>query len=164
MSVYYQKKIHRALFDMNILLSEKQTQRNRKTSKLKVAKTPGSQQNSPVHKAWTCKYCFLLCLVTGNSGWLLRCHNGKEPTSQWRRLKRHSFSPWVGKIPWRMKLQPTPVFLPGKFNGQKSLVGCNPWGHKKSDLTEQLSMRTLEAHIPFHYRKSFDCSWLAWKL
>ena len=40
------------------------------------------------------------------------------------------------KIPWRRKRQPTPVFLPREFHGQKSLVGCNPWGHKESDTTE----------------------------
>ena len=34
------------------------------------------------------------------------------------------FNPWVRKIPWSRKQQPTPVFLPGKFHGQRSLVGC----------------------------------------
>ena len=37
------------------------------------------------------------------------------------------------------KWQPTPVFLPGKFCGQRSLVGCSPWDHKELDMTEQLS-------------------------
>ena len=37
------------------------------------------------------------------------------------------FSPWVRKIPGRRKWQPTPVFLPGEFHGQRSLVGCRPW-------------------------------------
>ena len=37
----------------------------------------------------------------------------------------------VGKIPWRRKWQPTPVFLPGKAHGQRSLVGSSPWGHKR---------------------------------
>ena len=45
------------------------------------------------------------------------------------------FNPWVGKIPWRRKWQPTPVFLPGEFHGQRSLVGYSPWGHKGSDMT-----------------------------
>ena len=31
--------------------------------------------------------------------------------------------PWVGKIPWRREWQPTPVFLPGEFQGQRSLAG-----------------------------------------
>ena len=42
----------------------------------------------------------------------------------------------VRKIPWRRKWQPTPVFLPGKSHGQKSLAGYCPWGHKESDATE----------------------------
>ena len=37
---------------------------------------------------------------------------------------------------WRRKWQPTPVFLPREFNGQRSLVGYRPWGHKESDVTE----------------------------
>ena len=37
---------------------------------------------------------------------------------------------------WRRKWQPTPVRLPGKSHGQRSLVGCSPWGHYESDTTE----------------------------
>ena len=37
-----------------------------------------------------------------------------------------------------MQWHPTPVFLPGKSHGWRSLVGCNPWGHKESDTTEWL--------------------------
>ena len=39
-----------------------------------------------------------------------------------------SFS-WGEKMPWSRKRQPTPVFLPGKFHGQRSLVDYSPWGH-----------------------------------
>ena len=46
---------------------------------------------------------------------------------------------WVGTIPWRRKWQSTPLFLPGESRGQRSLAGYSPWGHKKSDTTEQLS-------------------------
>ena len=42
----------------------------------------------------------------------------------------------VGKIPWRRKWQPTPVFLPGKSHGQRFLLGYSPWGCKESDTTE----------------------------
>ena len=42
--------------------------------------------------------------------------------------------------PWRKKWQPTPVFLPEKSQGQRSLVGYSPWGHKDSDMTEWLSI------------------------
>ena len=54
----------------------------------------------------------------------------KEFTCQCRKCKRHRFNPWVGKIPWRRKWQPIPVFLPGEFHGQRSLVGCSPWAHR----------------------------------
>ena len=44
----------------------------------------------------------------------------------------------VGKISWRRKRQPSPVLLPGKFHGQRSLVGYGPCGRKESDTTERL--------------------------
>ena len=43
----------------------------------------------------------------------------------------HGFDLWVRKIPWRRKWQPTPVFLPGKSHGQRSLEVYVPWGHKR---------------------------------
>ena len=45
--------------------------------------------------------------------------------------RRCRLDPWVGKIPWRRKWQPTPVFLPGKSHGQGSLMGNSPWGCKR---------------------------------
>src|SRR5574337_123430 len=51
---------------------------------------------------------------------------------------RPGFDPWVGKILWRRKWHPTPVLLPGKSHGQRSPVGCSPWGCKESDTTERL--------------------------
>ena len=47
---------------------------------------------------------------------------------------RHGFDPWIGKIPWKRKWQPTPVFLPGESHRQRSY---SPWGLKKSHTTEQ---------------------------
>ena len=49
--------------------------------------------------------------------------------------ERPGFDPWVGKIPWRRERLHTPVFWPGEFHGLYS-----PWGHKESDMTEQLSL------------------------
>ena len=43
---------------------------------------------------------------------------------------RQGFDPWVGKIPWRRKWQPTPVFLPGESHGHRSLAGYSPWGRR----------------------------------
>ena len=52
-----------------------------------------------------------------------------SPVVQWKestcQCRRRGFSPWAGKIPWRRKWQPTPVFLPGNVHGQRSLVGCS---------------------------------------
>ena len=45
----------------------------------------------------------------------------KEPACQCWRCNKHRCDPWVGKIPWRRKWQPTPVFLPGEFHRQRSL-------------------------------------------
>ena len=64
---------------------------------------------------------------------------GKEPACQCRRCKRLEFNLWVRKIPWRRAWQPSPVFLPGESRGQRSLVGCSPWGHKESDMAKQHS-------------------------
>ena len=49
------------------------------------------------------------------------------------------FDPWIRKIPWRREWLPTPAFLPGEFQGQRSLVSYRPWGHKELDMTEQLT-------------------------
>ena len=48
--------------------------------------------------------------------------------------RRPRFNPLVRKIPWRTEWLPTPVFWPGKFQGQRSLVGCSPWGCKELDM------------------------------
>ena len=54
---------------------------------------------------------------------------------RYRRYRRHEFNPCVRKIPWRRKLQLTPIFLSGQSHGQRSLVGYSPWGHKELDTT-----------------------------
>ena len=72
--------------------------------------------------------------------------SGRESTCQCRRWERHEFNPWVEKIPWSRKRHPTPVFLPKKFHGQRSLAGYNPWGCKESDTTERV--HTYDAGTP----------------
>ena len=78
-----------------------------------------------------------------------RCRNflgfpgGKKSACQCRKCKRCRFNPQDGKMPWKRKWQPTPVFLPGKSHGHRSLAGYSPWGRKKSDRTEQLSTPSL---------------------
>ena len=60
------------------------------------------------------------------------------------------FDPWVGKIPWTRKWQPTPVFLPGKFHVQRSLAGYSPWGHKESDMSEHTHTHTHTLLLLLH--------------
>ena len=65
---------------------------------------------------------------------------------QWFRLCRSA-----GLIPgWGTKWHPTPVLLPGKSHGWRSLVGCSPWGRKESDTTEQLHFHFLSWGTRFH--------------
>jgi len=70
---------------------------------------------------------------TGLPRWL----SGKESFCQIGRHRRCGFDPRVRKIPWRKKWPPTPVFLPVKSHGQRSLVGYSTWGCKELDATEQ---------------------------
>ena len=62
--------------------------------------------------------------------------SGKEPVCQGRRCKRHRFDPWVRKISWSRKWQPTSVFFPGEFHGERSLAGYSPWGCKELGTIE----------------------------
>ena len=77
----------------------------------------------------------LICInfVTCELPWCLR----------WKRIFlkcwRPGFNSWVWKIPWRREWQSIPAFLPGEFQGQRSLAG-SPWGHKESAMTEQLTL------------------------
>ena len=50
--------------------------------------------------------------------------------------RRCGFNPWIWKIPWMRKWQPTPWFLHGESHAQRSLVHYSPWGHKEWDTTE----------------------------
>ena len=66
-------------------------------------------------------------------------------------MQRLRFDPWARKIPQRRKEQPTPVFLPGGFNGQRSLMGYSPWGRKTVDMTEgSLSLSLSHTHTHTH--------------
>ena len=74
------------------------------------------------------------------------------------------FDPWVKKILWRREWQPTPVFMPGEFHGQRTLVGYSPWLHRELEMTEQLT-------LTFHFvcvcvcvcvcEHAHNCAWLS---
>ena len=65
------------------------------------------------------------------------------------KYRRPGFDPWVRKILWGRKWQPTPVFLPGKSHGQRSIVGYSPWGLKESDTTERLHFYFMKTYKTF---------------
>ena len=77
--------------------------------------------------------------VSGLPRWL----SGKESAYQCRRHRRWDLDSWVGKIPWKRKWQPIPVFLPEKSHGQRSLEGYSPWSNKQLDATYQLSTQKV---------------------
>ena len=109
--------------------------------------------------------CWSGCLPPFSSGELIF---GLPDGSDGKRIclqgTRPGFNPWVRKISWRTEWQPTPVFLPGEFYGQRSLARYSPWGCKESDRTERLTHNlifilhypaqnwsmTFHSHLHFH--------------
>ena len=81
---------------------------------------------------------FKILMKFSYQSWLPRWLSGKESACQ---CMRQRFDPWVRKVSWRRKRQPTPVFLPGKSRGRWNLVGYSLWGCKESDTTERLHFR-----------------------
>ena len=94
---------------------------------------------------------------------------------------REWFNAWVGKILWRRKQQPTPVFLPGKYQGQKSLVGYSPRGHKESaenthfaapvaqsaknlPAMQETWVRSLGQEVPLEMEMATHSSTLGWRI
>ena len=57
---------------------------------------------------------------------------------------------WIRSLGQEDPWQPTPVFFLGEFHGQRSLVGCSPWGCKESDTTESLSLTHTHTHTHTH--------------
>ena len=118
-----------------------------------------SNNSSPSLFAWVFFFSPVLndilmwisCFVLNNlelPWWL----SGKKLACQCR---RHRFNPWVRRIPWRRKRQPTPV-LPGKSRGQRNLAGYSPWGHKR--VRHQLATKQqqqIDFFFPFYLSSLF---------
>ena len=72
----------------------------------------------------------------------------------------------VGKILWRRDWQSTAVFLAGEFHGQRTLAGYSPWGHKESDMTEQLTL-LLHTYVVLTWvpqRRAWEKDFIQWFL
>ena len=117
-------------------------------------------QTFPIYKTSMVPYMYyqFIYVLSGLPWWL----GGKESACQFR---THGFDPWVGKIPWRREWQQTPVFLPRKSQGQRRLAGYSPWGHKKSDMTQQLNdTKVLTSIFYWQYIAFTFRSWTRSKL
>ena len=85
----------------------------------------------------------------------LVCHyHDIKPKSFCLEFRRPGFDPWVEKVPWRMKWQPSPVLLPGESHGGRSLVGYSPWGRKELDMTSDLTFTFF--HSAYKLNKQGD--------
>ena len=100
-----------------------------------------------------CALCFEMLIQTHTSVWTAgelfpmvfyaKCNIQRGFPGGSGSLPDTGFNLWVGKIPWRRKWQPTPVFLHGESHGQRSLVGYSPWGGKESDITKRLNSNNI---------------------
>ena len=94
------------------------------------------------HPLFQCSTCYNYVYVLDNSvQWL----SGKESSCQ---CSRHGLDPWVGKIPWRRKWQPTPFSLPGKPHGQRSLAMLESMGSQR--IRHDLAIECACAHTGTH--------------
>ena len=86
---------------------------------------------------------YVLSLMLSLLAFYFSGSDGKE--SAWNAGDQGSIYPWVRNIPWRREWQPSPIFLPGEFHGQRSLAGYSTWGYKESDMTEQLTQTNISS-------------------
>ena len=114
-------------------------------------KTTDNEVHAFAHSSWN----------DGRPSW----HSGKEPTCQCRRHKRCRFDPWVLTIPWRRKWQPASVFLPGKFQGQRSLEGYNGATKSQTQLSTHTHTHTHIGTVSCQISISgWPCLFIAWKV
>ena len=86
--------------------------------------------------------CVCVCVYSGLPG--------AQMVKNLPACRSSGFDPWVRKIPWRRKGLPTPVFLPGEFHGQRSLVGYSPQVCKGLDTVELLSSRAYIYSLSYY--------------
>ena len=106
---------------------------------------------SPFPSSSSFIYLLLIWLIWGFPGG----SNSKETACYAEDL---GLIPESGRFPWIREWQPTPVFLPGEFHLQRSLVGFSPWSHKESDMTEQLTLAHLLIFAQLSALSSFQCA------
>ena len=96
----------------------------------------------PKQPSWKTFDICMCCRRMGHERWSgprSRASLVAETVKNLPECRKPRFDPWVEKIPWRRKWQPTPVFLPRKSYGQTSLAGYGPLHCKELDTTEWLT-------------------------
>ena len=112
------------------------------------------------YKKWGCIWHTVLEFYSLPSWWC----SGKESACQCRRCKKRRFDPWVGKIPWSR--QPIPVFLPGKYHGQRNLVGYiqSMGSQSQTWLSMYMCIFHLSIYHDLEKAMALHSSTLAWKI
>ena len=125
--------------------THKKTQ-NTKTQKKKTTKCTLSFYWNIFHLQ--CWVSFRCATKLFKYAYIYICKYGASQVAQWEnkstcQCRRGKFDPCIGKITWRRKWQPIPVFLPGESNGQRSLAGYRLWGLKSwTQLSNQTTITT----------------------
>ena len=105
-------------------------------------------------KAWWAAVCGITQSQTQLKQ--LSSSSSEEFTCQCGRYKRRGLDPWVRKVRWSRKWQPTPLFLPGKFHGQRRVASYSPCGRKESYTTERFKQQLPVVVQPFLQTVSFS--------
>ena len=117
---------------------------------LKDSSATGPQRVGRVGKAAGQQFWSATADQLGYYTWGKGFSDGSDGKKICLECRRPGFDPWIRKTPGRREWLPIPVFLPGKYYGQRSLEGYSPWGHKESDLTEHTHTHLyLGKHISF---------------
>ena len=118
----------------------------------------------PQYLLFSALWLFLFCSSDPNGGdvfsfyFWLAFPRGSDCKESACNAGGQKFNPWLRKIPWRREWQSTPVFLPGEFHGQRSLVVYSPQNHEESDTTEQLtlSLSFIQTELLFLLHNIYD--------
>ena len=90
--------------------------------------------------------------ITGSISWISLVAQLWRTCLPMQETQETQFNPWVRKIPWKRKWQPTPVFLPGKSHGQRGLVGYSLWGGRR--VRHDLATKQQQQKCP-KFKKRF---------
>ena len=88
-------------------------------------------------------------LIKGPPRW----HRGKESACNAGEARDGGWIPGLGRRKW----QPTPVFLRGEFHGQRSQIGCSPWGDRELDMTELWTLIIIKLRTVVSLRQNERC-------